>query len=211
MAKQQFDYRSDSDVIMPGFYESVLFNSDMEYEINQSNQLDCESEDMDYVKREVKDFKGYCNDVCKEITDGLLEPILTKDEEICDSVEFDSLSSPRYYNFTTDKLNLKLNIDLELLRDMILSNEDMKQGFDDYLKTCYSSRSGFCSFVANNIKDYFDKWEYLDVMIDYYILTFIYDTNFVVEAMEKCYETSYDDSLLEIADYKVREWMVPIE
>lgn len=198
--KENYSYCDDSRVIMPGFYESVLFYSDKLYEENIDYKSYCEDNEQEFVEQDIDDFKAYMDEVCKSITDNLIAPMLTEDSNICDKVEFDHVSSPRYYNFTTDKIVMNLNIDLDALKEFILNNEHYYNGFDKYLKAHYTPRDGFCSFVANNIDDFFNENEYMDVLIDYYLLTKIYGYTNVVDMEREYAETSYEYDMIEIAD-----------
>lgn len=198
--KENYSYCNDSTVIMPGFYESALFYPDKLYEENINYKSYCEDNGQEFVEMDIDDFQAYMDEVCKSITENLIAPMLTEDRNICDKVEFDHVSSPRCYNFTTDKIVMSLNIDLDALKDFILNDNHRRNGFDKYLEEHYTSRDGFCSFVANNIDDFFKENEYMDVLIDYYLLTKIYGYANVVD-MERVYtETSYENDMIEIAD-----------
>jgi hypothetical protein len=95
---------------------------------------------------------------------------------------------------------MNLNIDLDALKEFVLNNEHYYNGFDKYLKAHYTSRDGFCSFVANNIDDFFKENEYMDVLVDYYLLTKIYGYANVVDMEREYTETSYENDMIEIAD-----------
>jgi hypothetical protein len=95
---------------------------------------------------------------------------------------------------------MNLNIDLDALKEYILNDNHRRNGFDKYLKAHYTSRDGFCSFVSNNIDDFFEANEYMDVLIDYYLLTKIYGYANVVDMEREYTETSYEYDMIEIAD-----------
>jgi len=204
---QEFNYQPSDYHIFCGFYESVLWNSDSEYNWNYDERTNAKNPER-YVNREVKDFNAFCNEVCE----GIAEEIggLLVDGEICTECEYVSMSSPREYNFTTDKLNLRLKIDLDLLKGELISNAELKRGFDKYLHEKYSSYDGFISFVENNVDGYFEKGEYADVMIDYWLLTKIYDTSDVVKAIESCDYQYYHERCIEIANNAIYEYMEPV-
>lgn len=208
--KQNIEYTSNDLHIMPGFYESILFNSDTEYEENEQIRRDCEDNGEEFVEHEIKDFNEFQKAVCSRIVENLIKPLLCEDDEICDDIKLTDVWSQRQYNFTTDKLDCEVHIDLEKLAAMIQADDDLRDGFDKYLNKKYTSRSGFWSFVANNVKEYFDEWDHLDVMIDYYILTKIYESADVVSAVKNEYDfTSYEYDMMDIASECVYEYMVP--
>lgn len=207
---QEFDYQVNDYHIFCGFYESVLWNSDSEYDWNYNERTGVKNPER-YVNREVKDFNAFCKDVCEGIAEEISE--LLVDGEICTECEYESMWSPREYNFTTDKLNLKLKIDLDLLKGELIGNAELRREFDRYLHKKYTSYDGFISFVENNVDGYFEKSvdEYPDVMVDYWLLTKIYDTSDVVKAIESCEYQYYHERCIEIANNAIYEYMEPID
>lgn len=206
---QDFHYGQNDYHIFYGFYESLLWNCDTEYNWNY-NERDCARNPERYVEHEVADWKGYTDKVCSRITDKIAELIV--DGEMITKCEYESMFSPREYNFTTDKLNLILEIDLEMLKGELIGNAEYRREFDRYLNRKYTSYDGFISFVENNVDGYFKESveKYPDVMVDYWVLTKIYDTSDVVAAIEKNDLTSYHYDIIEIADDEVYEFMRPI-
>ena len=208
--KQIIEYTNDNIHIMPGFYESILFSSDTEHEENLNIEQDCKENGEEFVEHEIKDFAGFQKEVCSRIVDNLIKPMLCEDNEICDNIKLTDVYSPRQYNFTTDKIDCEINIDTEKLAAKIQHNKELHDGFDKYLNKYYSDRPGFWSFVSNNIKEYFDKMEHIDVMIDYYILTKIYASPDVIDAINKERDfTHYEYQMMEISSECVYEFMVP--
>ena len=193
-------YIPDSNDIFPGFYESILLNSESELEYNRDEQF---SDPDNYVEREL-DYNSFTQEVCEEIT-SLIGKILGAE------ATFKDMHSPAYYNYTTDKLEMEIDIDSEKIKSEILASEDLSKGFDKYLHAHYTSRDGFWSFVENNIQDFFRKEEYTDVMIDYYLLTKIYEDEDVVKCQKRPIETHYFYQLLDIADNALYNNMNPIK
>ena len=114
--KQIIEYTNDNIHIMPGFYESILFSSDTEYEENLNIEQDCKENGEEFVEHEIKDFAGFQKEVCSRIVDNLIKPMLCEDNEICDNIKLTDVYSPRQYNFTTDKIDCEINIDTENLQ-----------------------------------------------------------------------------------------------
>ena len=210
--KRHFEYWDDNPIIMPGFYESILFSSDDVAEENYTIELDCKENGKEYVEHDINDFTGFMTEVCKRITDNLIAPMLMEDKKLCDKVTFKEVSSPREYNFQTDKIVLDLNIDLEYLKYLILTDVDMRNGFEAYLQEKYTSYDGFFSYVENNLEAYIIAEKYEDVMIDYYILTKIYDSKDVVKAAkEESDYPSYIWECREISSDCIYEFMEPVK
>jgi len=204
MNTQRINYVPDSLNIFPGFYESQLYYSDMEYNYNYNEKYEFEK----YMDCEIDDFKAYCRDVCEELTDEIKD--LLVDDEICTNVELVGMSSPREYNFTTDKLELNIDVNLWRIATKVWYDEDLHKGFDKYLQKKYTSCSGYISFVANNIDEYFDRMEWADVLLDYWLLTKIYDDTDVVKCIMRCDITPYEERMYEIADNALYRHMAPI-
>lgn len=209
--KKQYEYCNDNMTIMPGFYESELYSSDTIYEANEQMRAECQYNGEEFVEHDIVDFDGFRNKACERIVCELITPMLTADKTICDNVSFKVLKSPRFYNYTTDKLVLELNIDIDRLKNIIRSDKGMYDGFNKYLNKKYSSCSGFMSFVENEIEAYFKRDEYHDVMIDYYFLTLIYNANDVIEANEVMNDyTEYEYGMMEIAHDTLYDFLKPI-
>lgn len=198
----EYRYCNDNLGIFEGFYESGLYNSDTEYKFNF-----CRTEgEPEY---ELKDFDGFKNAVGEGATD-LLCPMLERDGFI-KNVKFAGISSPRYYNFTTDRLLIDMDVDFDALKAWVLETEERREGFNAYLKKNYTSYDGFCSFVDNNVEGFFENsyGDYKDVLIDYYLLVAILDTEHVTD--KSWTESSYRYDLFEVADDLLWEFMVPVE
>ena len=163
-------YKNHSCDIFPGFYESNLYNSDSEYYMNQYLNEDQENK----IEYELKDFEGFTSEVAKKAAD-LLHEAIVFDDAIIQSIDFESLSSPRFYNFETDKLILKIKLDQRKLELFCFRQE--KTDFNQYLQENFTSYDGFHSFIANNINDFKNQYieenktdRTLDIMIEFYIL-----------------------------------------
>ena len=190
-------YQNWSCKIFEGFYESNLFNSDTMYYFNQNEEDMPEGKCYDIVN-----FEGFCVDVCKEVTNKLWDN-LYQDTNIIKDIRYVGMSSPQYYNYTTDKLNLDVDVDVEALEDYCF--HDKMNDFNQYLKDNFTSYDGFWSFIDNNIIDF--KSEYktrksegthidskeLQVMIEYYLLD-----NINLE--------HYQYDCCEVADYLVYQY-----
>ena len=199
---EKLTYVPDNLTIFPGFYESELYNSDQEYNFSYN-------EGEEY---EIKDFDGYCRYICEALSDKISD-YLTDNELVCKSAKYSGMTSPREYNFSTDHLIMDLEIDLSKIIQIIEENEQLYAGFDKYLNEKYSSRSGFISFVSNNIKDFLanDLAEYYDVLIDYWLLTKIYGEADVAKCMTEYRETPYWWDMLEIVSDAEWQFMEPVE
>lgn len=153
----------------PGFYESDLENGDTAYwaikeELEwYQDEYHCEDIDLDF------DYKGYEEDVRNAWVDGFREHM----PEFVLSVECVEMVSPKYYNFSTDRLfaDVELRDDWDdMMRNFMRENAEWlrKRIEDDW-----TSYDGFMSFMSNNL-DEWDKYlfedvdeRYISVMIGY--------------------------------------------
>ncbi|MCD8252735.1 MAG: hypothetical protein LUD40_12420 [Phocaeicola dorei] len=136
-----------------GMYESALspanmFSSEMEHLASENE------EETDF------DFGKYQNDVCKEadkvIQEYFVEP-LQKFGVL--GIRCISISSPKFYNYTTDCGNLDLEVSNEFFGMMKgwLKGNCQVAGWEEetnkWLKENYGSCSGFISFMPTTVKE----------------------------------------------------------
>lgn len=182
----------------PGFYESWLENSDtsywaikeeLDYYHEELGRAELTEDDLDF------DNKAYEKDVC----DAFIEVWKGSAPDFVESVEFDELWSPKYYNFDTDHLYAKI----ELADDW---KEKMKAFMDAHwlelgvkIDEEWSSRDGFISFMENRIDDWPAKLfededaRYIGTMLGYMMEEEDADImeHLVEAALEDIYEGSY--------------------
>lgn len=126
--------------IFPGFYNSLIdSNNEIESFLDMENLTD---------EQIFFDFDSYtkyssiyaCNFIENELKDfGVL------------SVEFQELISPKYYNFSTDSVNCKIEIDTQKICWYIHNNFE---NFREYIYDNYSNKSGFISSYSNQVSDW---------------------------------------------------------
>ena len=138
----------------PGFYESDLENSDTPYwaikEELQYYQRDCDTPCKELTENDLDfDYKGYEEAVREGWVDGFRERM----PEMVLSLENVEMTSPKYYNFSTDKLWA----DVELkdgweddVRAFMTENADWLR---KRIKDDWTSYDGFMSFMSNNFDD----------------------------------------------------------
>lgn len=196
----KLEYYNWSTRIFDGFYESQLYNSDTEYHLNEIMQDD------EHTQEYELDFEPYQQSISDYAVE-LLKDYCINDDNIINSMDFVELSSPRYYNFETDKLVIDIDFNLTNLKLYIKKRKD---DFNQYLKDNFTSYDGFISFIANNYDDFMNDYyysdnreKYLNVMIEYYILRCIYDDEWV-EIKERDRDTDYHYKLYEVAfEYQI--------
>lgn len=142
-----------------GFYESWYSDA-----LNQeeTGYLECYCE-ANNVSDEVKDkladrIYTYCDYramrlvVCEKYVESF-ENWINEKCELSISLKFESMSSPREYNFSTDRIFCHISEeDVQALRDC-LSYEELRAE----IKKRFTSYDGFISFYSNNIEEWVSK------------------------------------------------------
>lgn len=182
---KNFIYENWSTDIFDGFYESMLYNSDSLYYITEDEPKLKEGYIYDI------NYKEFTNDVAKNAVSLLWNDL---NEDIIKSMKFYKLWSPSAYNFATDRLQIKIDLDLNKLKSYCFKTHSFK--FNKYLKDNFTSYDGFCSFVSNNISDfkyqyYDDKTRCIAVMIEFYILNNININSYKENLYEYAIECLY--------------------
>lgn len=154
--------------LFPGFYESCLYNSDMLYNMTEYDE---EGREWDFV--EPNGYTDYEIAVCKACVEDIMD--LMEDNDAITEMKWKEMNSPQYYNFTTDKLVCELEVDMDKIKEWCYKTK--RKEFAEYLKDNFTSYDGFISFVPNNIAEFYED-ENTDVMIDFYILTHLYEPSY---------------------------------
>lgn len=184
--KKVIEYINWSTDIFEGFYESNLYNSDSL--INHPYIYDLNPPEG--YEWDISNFQDFMYEVGKEAVSLIWENIPDEDGIILE-MEFVGISSPRFYNFSTDRICANITVDYEKLKDYcLISNRDK---FDEHLRENFSDGDGFWSFVANNVKDFESELEtesekYDNVMVEYYLLNLPYIQGDFSEYRQDLYE-----------------------
>ena len=131
--------------LFSGFYgshwDSVDFYGEEEY-----FSLPDGDEFWEYV-----DWDKYHNHIAKEMC---YEVCMMLSEFVTD-IEFESISSQKYYNFENDSINCTIEFNEGKVQDYIRSKG---HAFSEYIRKKYTSRDGFISFYSNDANEWIDAW-----------------------------------------------------
>lgn len=153
------EYTNQSPELFPGFYESVFNNSDL---INEIAEYKADDSGTQY---DIVNWNDYQNSIAENCATWLFDNLPNHD--IIKTMNYKELTSPRFYNFTTDKLTIDCDINLDALKNYCLkANRDE---FSNYLYENWSNKPGFISFVENDILE-FEKDPNITIMIEFYLL-----------------------------------------
>lgn len=139
--------------LFPGFYNTVFQyygeENDIQY-YNEENNTDLSYDDFewgyrDYERRVAIAFISRLESELKQFL-----PI---------KIEFQSIQSPKEYNFNNDSINVSISLSLDKLIKLI---RDRQKEASQYFKDKYTSCSGFISFHSNKIHDWMNKAYIMD-------------------------------------------------
>lgn len=174
----------------PGFYYTILdaiVDNAIEREASYFSGFECEPDYFLGGKKGYKiakkaEKKGFLDELIKEtifdITDftkahesiarAYAEQFETELQSILPSfrLKFERVNSPKEYNFRTDKAEILAYLsgeDVLKLSEFILSKKDL---FSDFLKSHFTSYSGFCSFYSNDIHQWEESTQFFTVFPD---------------------------------------------
>ena len=137
--------------LFPGFYNTYLESDDAETsELDYINEQRAENglEPIEWDKCEFY-YDEYRQRVSKAYTNAVEHEL--KSLGLVNNIEFQELISPKEYNFSTDSIDVEIDVNIENLQKYIAEN---KQKFIEYLKEKYTSCSGFISSYSTD----FDVW-----------------------------------------------------
>ena len=170
--------------IFQGLYESTLYNSDTDYYLAQTLGGSLGAE-VDY------DFQEFTKVAGEACVNSLEDELYSHD--IITNMDYAGMSSPRYYNYDTDRV--LIDIDYNFIKLVKYCKHTNRDKFNQYLKDNYTSYSGYISFVENSIDSFFSKDWFnshkdmaVQVMIEFYLTSEI-DMDAHLENMyEACQE-----------------------
>lgn len=172
-----------------GFYGSVfamehLIEQELEYYANEYPSILEQVIDDNFIT----DYEGYKNCTAQGYCDGLVSNGSCVLDEYITTCNFQSVCSPRYYNYETDSINCEMVLSEENQRNIQNFIHDNASEFREYLKENYSSRSGFLSFMPNT----FEEWVTLT-------------DNFLFDGEMEKHKENYEHTLGAVLEFIVKE------
>ena len=149
----------------PGFYESDLETSDTSYwaiknELEYYHNEYCsewgpgDESDKDFYTQLTKDNLEFdYAEYEKDVRDAWVKSFRSRVPEFVLSVEDVEMTSPKYYNFETDRLwaDVELRDDwMDAVREFMVENADWLR---ERIKDDWTSYDGFNSYMSNNFDD----------------------------------------------------------
>lgn len=154
-----------------GFYDS-LHSWNIDDRIEQ--EAHTSDEDIDYEKTK----ESYCE-----------EYVNCVNSELDLNIKYEGISSPKYYNFETDKIEASITKkDFDKWKDILLEEEELKE----YIEEASKSRDGFRSFYSG-----WDAVEACDeIFLEYVFQWYHSQENFERDVLEHHeFELHFKDTL----------------
>lgn len=184
-----------------GYYGSCFDDVDTSSEFEYINEIRTENGlhelENDYlIEWNYKEYYDQLNlQLCECVEDFLKELKLIK------SIEFIALHSPKYYNFTNDVIECKIDVNSKNIRRYINNN---LEEFEKHLIKNHKSRDGFSSFYEYDLDFWLDRMEdfnTLDHIEINSILSFICD-NEGFDIVNHFYNSFYDIPFLQATNFE---------
>lgn len=122
------------------------------------------------------DYANYMANVGHLICEYLNDVLYMIFDEV--SIKYVCVNSPKYYNYSNDKIEVELKCDEEnLIKELKAYINKHRESFKAYLKANFTSCDGFISFYSNSIVEWLNKSEYDSVEIGSMIEFVLYDYN----------------------------------
>lgn len=131
--------------LFPGFYNTLFEYDNEDYDIenyNEENGTDLKFDDFTF------DYSDYRNRISKCFVNRLETELNTF---LPIKIEFQELYSPREYNFSNDSINVKIELDLNILIKLI---KERSEDAEKYFLDKYSPCSGFIPFHSKHLSDW---------------------------------------------------------
>ena len=130
----------------------------------------------------------YYTDVAREYTKGI-EQMYREYLGVDIKLRFTELSSPSFYNYTTDKIYCELSCEdgAKFEKRIIELVRENYSKLAEYVRENHSSCEGFFSFMSNNIDDWMNEFMEDELQLGcllHYLLDYCYRKNFHNEDFE---------------------------
>ena len=158
----------ESTIPFDGFYESFI-SDDIDHQIGQQIEWDCDIYDLNESEEEVL-YNNYLsvnrsyfyNQIAEDYTNFYIDELNERLKGFTLNAKFNLLTSPREYNFETDRIFIDIERDhaIDFIKYII---KNYKKELEEKIKQRFTSRSGFWSHYKNGLdlwtQDY-SEWDH---------------------------------------------------
>ena len=149
----------ESTIPFDGFYNSYI-SSDIEHQIGQQIEWDSDIYDLNEDEQQILwdnylsvNRVSFYNEIAEHYTDLYIDALNERLEGFTLNAKFNLLTSPREYNFETDRIFIDIERDhaIDFIKYII---KNYKKELENKIKERFTSRSGFWSHYKNGL----DLW-----------------------------------------------------
>ena len=158
----------ESTIPFCGFYESFI-SDDIDHQIGQQIEWDTDIYDLNEDEQQILwdnylsvNRSYFYNEIAEHYTDLYIDALNERLEGFTLNAKFNLLTSPREYNFETDRIFIEIeeNDAIDFIKYII---KNYKKELENKIKERFTSRSGFWSHYKNRLdlwtQDY-SKWDH---------------------------------------------------
>ena len=158
----------ESTIPFDGFYESSI-GSDIDHQIGQQIEWDTDIYDLNEDEQQVLEDSYlsinrsyFYNQIAEDYTNFYIDALNKRLKGFTLNAKFKLLTSPREYNFSTDRIFIDIERDhaIDFIKYII---KNYKKELEEKIKQRFTSRSGFWSYYENDLdtwtKDY-SEWDH---------------------------------------------------
>ena len=158
----------ESTIPFDGFYESFI-SDDIDHQIGQQIEWDTDTFDLDENEQQVLENSYlsvnrsyFYNRIAEDYTNFYIDALNERLKGFTLKAKFNLLTSPREYNFETDRIFIDIERDhaIDFIKYII---KNYKKELENKIKDRFTSRSGFWSYYKNGLdlwtKDY-SEWDH---------------------------------------------------
>jgi len=158
----------ESTIPFDGFYESFI-SDDIDHQIGQQIEWDTDIYDLNEDEQQILwdnylsvNRSYFYNQIAKDYTNFYIDALNERLEEFTLNAKFNLLTSPREYNFETDRIfiDIEKNHAIDFIKYII---KNYKKELENKIKERFTSRSGFWSHYKNGLdlwtQDY-SEWDH---------------------------------------------------
>ena len=158
----------ESTIPFDGFYESFI-SADIDHQIGQQIEWDSDTFDLNEDEQQILwdnylsvNRSYFYNEIAEHYTNLYIDALNERLEGFTLNAKFSLLTSPREYNFETDRIFIEIeeNDAIDFIKYII---KNYKKELENKIKERFTSRSGFWSHYKNRLdlwtQDY-SKWDH---------------------------------------------------
>ena len=158
----------ESTIPFDGFYESFI-SADIDHQIGQQIEWDSDTFDLNEDEQQILwdnylsvNRSYFYNQIAEDYTNFYIDALNERLEGFTLNAKFNLLTSPREYNFETDRIFIEIeeNHAIDFIKYII---KNYKKELEEKIKERFTSRSGFWSHYKNGLdlwtQDY-SEWDH---------------------------------------------------